>query len=110
MGRGHLGEFEELILLAVLRLPGKAYGVTVRRLLEEVTGRSASIGAVHATLDRLQDKGYVSSFLGDPTPDRGGRAKRYFRVEGAGIQALADAERARAQLRTQLAPAPGGAR
>src|SRR5579864_99849 len=83
-----LGSLEHIILLALLRLDGNAHGMIVRREIEERTGRSISIGAVYATLERLEAKGYVSSFTGEPTPERGGRAKRLFRVEAAGKRAL----------------------
>jgi PadR family transcriptional regulator len=83
-----LGVFEQLILMALLHLAENAYGVTVRREVEERTGRSVSLGAVYATLDRLEKKRYVSSFQGNPTPERGGRAKRFFRIERAGRVAL----------------------
>lgn len=87
-GNLRLGQFEELVLRALLRLGENAYGVPIRRELAERTGRDYSIGAVYTTLDRLQAKGYVTSRLGDPTPERGGRAKRYFRIEAPGISAL----------------------
>ena len=87
-GRDYLGEFEHIILLALLRLDDRAYGVTVRQEIEFRTKREVSIGAVYATLDRLETKGYVKSRLGEPTPERGGRSKRYFRVEPLGIRAL----------------------
>jgi PadR family transcriptional regulator, regulatory protein PadR len=83
-----LGVFEQLILIALLHLKESAYGVTVRREVEERTRRSVSIGAVYATLERLEKKGYVSSFQGEPTPERGGRAKRFFRIERTGTVAL----------------------
>ena len=83
-----LGVFEQLVLMGIVHLKEDAYGVTVRRNVEERTGRTVSLGAVYATLDRLEKKGYVSSYEGDPTPTRGGRAKRFFRVERAGITAL----------------------
>jgi DNA-binding PadR family transcriptional regulator len=83
-----LGSLEQIILLALVRLDGNAHGMIVRREIEECTGRNISIGAVYATLERLQAKGYVSSFTGEPTPQRGGRAKRLFRVEAAGKRAL----------------------
>jgi DNA-binding PadR family transcriptional regulator len=84
----HLGEFEQHVLAALLRLRNDAYGVTIRRELAERTGRDVTIGAVYATLDRLERKGFVSSRGGEPTPERGGRAKRYFKIEGPGIRAL----------------------
>jgi DNA-binding PadR family transcriptional regulator len=89
MKRGELlGSLEHIILLALVRLDGNAHGMIVRREIEERTGRNISIGAVYATLERLEAKGYVSSFPGEPTPERGGRAKRLFRVEAAGKRAL----------------------
>jgi PadR family transcriptional regulator len=89
MKRGELvGSLEYIILLALVRLNGSAHGMNVRREIEERTGRNISIGAVYSTLERLEAKEYVSSFTGEPTPERGGRAKRLFRVEAAGKRAL----------------------
>jgi len=85
---GLLGSLEYIILLALLRLDGRAHGMMVRREIEERTGRNVSIGAVYATLERLETKGYVSSSMGEPTPERGGRAKRLFRLQAAGRRAL----------------------
>lgn len=85
-----LGEFEHVVLLAVARLEGDGYGVGVREEIERVTGRDAAVGAVYATLDRLEDKGLVTSRQGEPTPVRGGRARRYFDVTAAGRAALAE--------------------
>ena len=87
-GRDYLGEFEHIIVLALLRLADQAYGVTVRQEIELRTKREVSIGAVYATLDRLEAKGYVKSYLGDPTPERGGRSKRFFRVTAKGMAAV----------------------
>jgi DNA-binding PadR family transcriptional regulator len=87
-GREYLGEFEQIVLLALLRVGKDAYGVPVRREIEKQTRRSVSIGALYRTLDRLEGKGLVASRTGDPTPERGGRAKRYFRVEPLGLHAL----------------------
>jgi PadR family transcriptional regulator len=83
-----LGHFEELVLLALVRLGENAYGVAIRREILARTGRDVSVGAVYTALERLQRKGYVSSRLGEATPERGGRAKRYFRIEAPGIAAL----------------------
>ncbi len=83
-----LGELEQLVLLALVRLGDDAYGVTVRREIARCTGRPASFGTIYATLARLEDKGLVDSWLGDPTPLRGGRRKKYFRVRPAGKVAL----------------------
>ncbi len=77
-----------MIMLALLRLDDKAYGVPVRREIQARTKRDVSIGAVYATLDRLEAKGYVSSFRADPTPERGGRSKRFFRTTGMGVAAV----------------------
>ncbi len=90
-GELHLGEFEQIVLLAVVRLGDGAYGVPIRREIEERTGRKVTVGALYATLDRLEAKGFVSSWFADPTAERGGRSRRYFRVEPAGIESLARA-------------------
>jgi DNA-binding PadR family transcriptional regulator len=86
--RDFLGEFEHVVLLALLRLVDNAYGVSVRQEIDQRTGRDVSIGAIYATLDRLERKGYVTSRLGDPTPERGGRSKRFFRVTARGRTAV----------------------
>src|SRR3984885_15729616 len=93
-GRDSLGEFEHMIVLALLRLEDRAYGVTVRQEIESRTQREVSIGAVYATLDRLETKGYVTSYQGDPTPERGGRSKRFFRVKAKGMAAVNNTHRA----------------
>ena len=85
---GGLGDLERLVLLAVLRLGDRAYAVSVRNEIEARTGRSLSRGAVYVTLDRLQGKGHLRSRLGDPTPERGGKARRLFRIEPGGLAAL----------------------
>ena len=88
MPRDYLGEFEHIIILALLRLEDNAYGVTVRQEIELRAKREVSIGAVYATLNRLETKGYVKSHRGDPTPERGGRSKRFFRVTAKGVAAV----------------------
>lgn len=88
-----LGEFEQLILLAVARLGDDGYGMTIRREIESRTGRSVSIGAVYTTLDRLERKGLVASRVGEPTPERGGRARRHFALLAPGARALHDTRR-----------------
>ena len=98
MGRDGLGAFEELVLLAVARGRGDAYGMTVRREIEERTGRDVTIGAVYSTLDRLETKGYVRSLLGDGDDHRRGRARRYFRMMPSGVGALSNVRRMRAGL------------
>lgn len=89
--RGFLGEFEQAVLLAILRLRSNAYGVTIRREISERAGRAVSFGAVYATLERLETKGFVSSRLGEATPERGGKRKRYFQIEAPGQRALSEA-------------------
>lgn len=93
-----LGELEQVILLTLARLGDQAYGVSIRQEIATRAGRDVAIGAVYSALDRLERKGYVSSRLGEPTQQRGGRAKRYFRLEHAGAQTL---ERTR-QMFTRL--------
>ena len=88
-----LGEFEQSVLLVILRLHGQAYGVTIRRELAECTERDPSPGALYTSLDRLEEKGLIASKMGDPTPQRGGRAKRYFTVNASGVRAVALAQR-----------------
>ena len=83
-----LGSLEHIVLLAVMRLGSNAYGMTVRREIESATGRDISIGAVYATLGRLESKGFIKSYAGEPTAERGGRAKRYFGMTAGGKAAL----------------------
>ena len=91
MAEERLGGFEELVLLAVAGLAGAGYGVTVRDHLEHGTGTRVSVGAVYATLDRLERKGYVKSHMGSATSARGGKRKRLFRVTARGKTAMVDA-------------------
>ena len=94
----NLGELEQLILLAILRLGDDAYGVTIRAELAERADRSIAPGALYTALDRMESKGLVTSRMGDPTPQRGGRAKRYVTVTAAGIEAVTRAQRAYQRL------------
>jgi len=90
MSKGnYLGEFEIVVLSTLLHLGDNAYGMTIRCEIDERTGRSVSIGAIYATLRRLERKGLVISRLGEPTAERGGRAKRFFALETAGEDAVA---------------------
>ena len=84
----YLGEFELLVLLAVIRTGNDAYGVTIREELARKTSRELSLGAVYKTLGRLERKGYVSVRIGDPTPERGGRRKKLYHLEPLGARAL----------------------
>lgn len=83
-----VGSFEQLLLFAVMRLGDDAYGVTIRDILDERTGRSVSSGAIYTALGRLEERGLVSSRVGEPTPGRAGRPPRYYRVEPEGARAL----------------------
>ena len=85
MAGDYLGEFEHVVLLALLRLGEEAYGVSVRQEITHRTGRDVSVGAIYATLSRLEGKGFVRSRIGAATAERGGRAKRHFRVTARGI-------------------------
>jgi DNA-binding PadR family transcriptional regulator len=87
-----------MVLLALVHLGPNAYGMTVRREIEQRTGRDISIGAIYTTLQRLENKGYVTSTVGEPTAERGGRAKRMFRLEADGRRALRASQTAIAQM------------
>jgi DNA-binding PadR family transcriptional regulator len=85
----NLGEFEQLVLLAILRLQGDgAYGVTIRSEIAQYTERDPAPGSIYTTLDRLENKGFVKSEAGESTPQRGGRSKRYYHVSAQGLSAL----------------------
>jgi PadR family transcriptional regulator PadR len=86
--RKSLGELEQLVLLTVLRLDEHAYGMSIRREIEARTGRDVAIGAVYSALDRMERKGFITSRVGEPKPVPGGRARRLFRVEASGREAL----------------------
>ena len=89
MGKGErLGELEQIVLLAVLRLGDDAYGVPIRDDIAQRAGRPLTVGALYRTLERLEEKGYLQSRLGDPTAERGGRSKRYFTLRPLGIRTL----------------------
>jgi DNA-binding PadR family transcriptional regulator len=102
--RSFLGEFEQLLLLALLTAGDESYGVEIRRSIEERTGRSVSPGALYTALDRLERRGLVVSRLGDPTPERGGKRKRYYRLEAAGAKLLRDSQRALARMAGHALP------
>ena len=86
-----LGDFEQLVLLALVRLGDKAYGVAIHREILERAGRDVAVAAVYKTLERLEDKGLAASSLGEPTAERGGRRKKFFRIQPAGRRALRQA-------------------
>jgi DNA-binding PadR family transcriptional regulator len=102
MSRSLLTDFELMILLAALRVGDDAYGVLIAREIERTGGRSVVIGAVYTALERLERNGFVSSSIGEPTPERGGRAKRFFKVTPRGLRAVKDTQRALVALWTDL--------
>jgi PadR family transcriptional regulator PadR len=99
-----LGEFEQLVLFAVVQLDPAAYGAPIRELIEERTGRSISSGALYTTLERLERRGLVASTWGEPTPERGGKRKRYYTLRPAGREALSRSWQAVRALARGAAP------
>jgi DNA-binding PadR family transcriptional regulator len=97
-----LTDFELMLLLATLRVGDEAYGVEIAREVERTGGRRVLLGAAYTALDRLADRGYVASTIGDPTPERGGRAKRFFRVTPRGLRAVKETQRALVALWTNV--------
>jgi PadR family transcriptional regulator len=89
----YLSDFELIAMLAVLRLGNNAYGVPIAREIEEHTRREVKLGSIYAALERLEEKGFVASELGEPTRERGGRAKRYFHVTRQGLRQVRDTQR-----------------
>jgi PadR family transcriptional regulator PadR len=108
MSREALGNFELMVLLAVLRVGEDAYGVPIARELEDKISREVLLGSVYAALERLEAKGLVASSLGDPTPERGGRAKRYFTVTAKGLREVREAQRTLVRLWRGLPELHGG--
>ena len=96
--RGYLGEFELMILLAIIHLGEEAYGVPISREVEKYRGKDVAIGSVYAALERLEAKGLVISALGDPTPERGGKAKRFFRITRQGLRKVHETRRVLTRL------------
>jgi PadR family transcriptional regulator, regulatory protein PadR len=96
--KGYLGEFEELVLLTIASLTDNAYGVSIKEYIDERTSRSISIGALHSTITRLEEKGYLTSYLGEPTQERGGRRKRFYEVTRSGKVALHEMKNLRDEL------------
>jgi len=88
----HLGEFEELVLLAVASMKTDAYAVSIKNEIEEKVDRKSNISAIHTALYRLEDKGFLDSYLGEATAKRGGKGKRLFKVTAYGYQALKEAQ------------------
>lgn len=104
-----LGEFEQLVILAVIRVGDEAYGVPIHEELSSRARRAVSVAAVYKTLERLEAKGYVSSRIGEPTAERGGRRRKYFTIEAAGRAALRDSLAALRRMTAGIeADLPGG--
>ena len=108
MARDTLGTFEHQVLSILLQQPRDAYGVMIADRIAERTGREVSIGALYTALDRLERKGFVTSWWGEPTAERGGRRKRYYRIEAPGIAALNRADAVLAQFAGGGTPLPQG--
>ena len=106
--RSYLGDFELMVVLALMRLGDDAYGVPISREIEQQSGREVTLGTVYAALERLEEKGLVSSVLGEPTAERGGRAKRYFRPTKKGLREVREARTALINLWRGLRELQGG--
>jgi PadR family transcriptional regulator PadR len=109
--KGLLQDLDYYVLSELSGLGPESYGVPIHEAVEEAVEHFVSIGAIYAALGRLERNGFVSSRMGEATPERGGRAKKFFKIEGAGMQALSEAERIREKLvrRLRLQPAGGNA-
>ena len=99
-----LGEFQELVLLAILALDEEAYGVSIQQKIKEVAGRSITRGALHSALSRLEEKGFLKSAFGEATKERGGRRKRLYSVTASGQNALEEARMIRESFRNSIKP------
>src|SRR5690349_18489835 len=108
MERQFLTDFELIILLAVLRVGDKAYGVSIANEIEKTARRTVLLAAIYTALDRLEVNGLVSSSYGDPTPERGGRAKRFFKVTAKGLKAVKETQRSFVSLWTGIPQLKGG--
>ncbi|MET3665926.1 PadR family transcriptional regulator [Caulobacter sp. 1776] len=102
--RDTLGHFEYQVLATLQLQPRDAYGVTIRARIKERTGREPSVGALYTTLERLEEKGFIRSQVGESTPERGGRAKKYFAITGAGVSAVRRTEAQYSAFSQSLAP------
>ena len=108
MSREALGNFELMVLLALIRLGDEAYGVPIAQVIEDSTGRAVLASSVYAALERLEGKGFVSARIGEPTAERGGRAKRYFRITAKGLRQVRETQRALTTLWEGIPRLQGG--
>jgi DNA-binding PadR family transcriptional regulator len=108
MPRQFLTDFELMILLAILRVGETAYGVSIANEIEETGGRTVLLAALYTALDRLEENGLVTSTYGDPTPERGGRAKRFFKVSPKGLKAVKETQRAFVSMWSGIPQLKGG--
>jgi PadR family transcriptional regulator, regulatory protein PadR len=108
MPRQHLTDFELMILLAILRIGDDSYGVPIAREIEQTAKRTVLLGAIYTCLDRLEQNGLVTSTYGDPTPERGGRAKRFLKITSKGLKAVKDTQRAFTALWSGIPQLKGG--
>jgi PadR family transcriptional regulator PadR len=108
MSREGLGNFELMVLLAVVRVGEDAYGVPIARAIQEKSGREVFLGSVYAALARLESKGFVASSIGDPTSERGGKAKKYFRITARGLREARATQRTLVRLWRDLPELQGG--
>jgi len=106
--RDYLGQFELMVLLAVIQVGEGAYGIPIADFIEKTTEREVAVGSIYAALERLEDKALVTSTLGDPTPERGGRAKKYFRATAKGVREAREAQRTLTRLWRALPEFEGG--
>jgi PadR family transcriptional regulator PadR len=106
--RGYLGNFELMILLAIMRIGDEAYGVPISDEIEATTGRPVVLGSVYAALERLEGRGLVTSWLGEPRAERGGRAPRHFRITPSGLREVRAAQKALTTLWRGLPQLEGG--
>ena len=104
MSGGSLGDFEKMVLLAILQLGGESYGAPILEEIEGRTGRVPSSGSLYVALRRMEKRGLLSSSFGDPTPERGGRAKRFFRIEPRALKLLRQSQEAWNQMAEGLEP------
>jgi DNA-binding PadR family transcriptional regulator len=107
--REYLGNFELIVILALMHLRENAYGVPISREIEERIGREVAVASVYAALERLESKGLVSSELGEPTPERGGRAKKYFHITAKGLREVRQTRLTLTKLWKRLPQLEGGA-